>query len=154
MFLRAHVRTSVLSQRTARTTVYTDPTRREPRESARPTRPRRYRGGVFRFSFAVPGTYPHEPPKVKCLAKVYHPNLDHDGNVCLNILREDWKPVLFVSSCVYGLTFLFSDPNPDDPLNKEAAKEMTESPRQFEQNVRRSMQGGYVGGTTFSNVTR
>ena len=113
-----------------------------------------YRGGVFRFSFAVPGTYPHEPPKVKCLAKVYHPNLDHDGNVCLNILREDWKPVLSVSSCVYGLTFLFSDPNPDDPLNKEAAKEMTESPRQFEQNVRRSMQGGYVGGTTFSNVTR
>ena len=105
-----------------------------------------YRGGVFRFSFAVPGTYPHEPPKVKCLAKVYHPNLDHDGNVCLNILREDWKPVLSVSSCVYGLTFLFSDPNPDDPLNKEAAKEMTESPRQFEQNVRRSMQGGYVGG--------
>lgn len=113
-----------------------------------------YRGGIFRFSFAVPGTYPHDPPKVKCLAKVYHPNLDHDGNVCLNILREDWKPVLSVSSCVYGLTFLFSDPNPDDPLNKEAAKEMTTAPRQFEQNVRRSMQGGYVGGTTFSNVTR
>jgi hypothetical protein len=62
--------------------------------------------------------YPHEPPKVKCTQKIYHPNLDYDGNVCLNILREDWKPVLSISSCIYGLQFLFMDPNPDDPLNK------------------------------------
>ncbi|KDD72943.1 hypothetical protein H632_c2706p1 [Helicosporidium sp. ATCC 50920] len=66
-----------------------------------------YRGGAFRFSFAVPQGYPHEPPKVKCLTKVYHPNIDLDGNVCLNILREDWKPVLTVGSVIYGLNFLF-----------------------------------------------
>ena len=66
-----------------------------------------YRGGAFLFSFAVPIAYPHEPPKVKCLTKVYHPNIDLDGNVCLNILREDWKPVLTVTSIVYGLNFLF-----------------------------------------------
>ena len=46
-----------------------------------------YKGGKFVFSFNVPGVYPHEPPKVKCTQKVYHPNLDYDGNVCLNILR-------------------------------------------------------------------
>ena len=39
--------------------------------------------------------------------KVYHPNIDLDGNVCLNILREDWKPVLSISSIIYGLQFLF-----------------------------------------------
>lgn len=39
--------------------------------------------------------------------QVYHPNIDPEGNVCLNILREDWKPVLSISSVIYGLQFLF-----------------------------------------------
>lgn len=50
--------------------------------------------------------------------KIYHPNIDLEGNVCLNILREDWKPVLSLQSIVVGLQFLFLEPNPDDPLNK------------------------------------
>ena len=113
-----------------------------------------YRGGKFVFDFNVPAVYPHEPPKVKCTQKIYHPNVDTEGNVCLNILREDWSPVLSISSCVYGLQFLFMDPNPDDPLNKEAARDLTETPRQFELNVRRAMQGGRVGGESYSDVTR
>ena len=113
-----------------------------------------YRGGKFVFDFNVPAVYPHEPPKVKCTQKIYHPNVDTEGNVCLNILREDWSPVLSISSCVYGLQFLFMDPNPDDPLNKEAARDLTETPRQFELNVRRAMQGGHVGGESYSDVTR
>ena len=38
--------------------------------------------------------------------QVYHPNIDLEGKICLNILREDWKPVLSISSVVYGLQFL------------------------------------------------
>jgi hypothetical protein len=37
-----------------------------------------------------------------------------------NILREDWKPVLNLSSVMVGLQYLFLEPNPDDPLNKGA----------------------------------
>lgn len=66
-----------------------------------------YRSGKFVFSFKVGPNYPHEPPKVKCETPVYHPNIDLEGNVCLNILREDWKPVLTVNSIVYGLQYLF-----------------------------------------------
>jgi ubiquitin-conjugating enzyme E2 M len=66
-----------------------------------------YKGGRFTFSFKVGPNYPHEPPKVKCETAVYHPNIDMDGNVCLNILREDWKPVLTINSIVYGLQYLF-----------------------------------------------
>lgn len=51
--------------------------------------------------------YPHEAPKVRCETKVYHPNIDLEGAVCLNILREDWKPVLTINSIVYGLQYLF-----------------------------------------------
>ncbi|WAR01871.1 UBC12-like protein [Mya arenaria] len=66
-----------------------------------------YRGGRFVFNFKVGQGYPHDAPKVKCETMVYHPNIDLEGNVCLNILREDWKPVLTVNSIVYGLQYLF-----------------------------------------------
>ncbi|NXV89113.1 UBC12 enzyme, partial [Calonectris borealis] len=46
-----------------------------------------YKGGKFIFSFKVGQGYPHDPPKVKCETMVYHPNIDLEGNVCLNILR-------------------------------------------------------------------
>lgn len=44
--------------------------------------------------------------------------MDLEGNVCLNILREDWKPVLNLNSVMVGLQYLFLEPNADDPLNK------------------------------------
>merc|ERR1712070_1196383 len=109
-----------------------------------------YKGGTFVFNFKTPNNYPHDPPKVKCETMVYHPNIDLEGNVCLNILREDWKPVLTISSIIYGLQFLMLEPNPDDPLNKEAAELFRDNRRLFEQNVQRSMRGGSIGGYTFT----
>jgi ubiquitin-conjugating enzyme E2 M len=62
-----------------------------------------YKGGRFHFTFAIPQSFPHEAPKVKCTQKIYHPNIDLEGNVCLNILREDWKPVLNLQAVIIGL---------------------------------------------------
>lgn len=62
-----------------------------------------YRGGRFLFDFRINQNFPHDPPKVKCNHKIYHPNIDLDGNVCLNILREDWKPVLNLNAVIVGL---------------------------------------------------
>ena len=73
------------------------------------------------FTVAIPALYPHEPPKVTCRTKIYHPNINLEGNVCLNILREEWKPVLDINAVIYGMIYLFYEPNPDDPLNREAA---------------------------------
>ena len=87
--------------------------------------------------------------QVKCTTKVYHPNIDLEGNVCLNILREDWKPVLTINSIVYGLQFLFLEPNPEDPLNKTAAAELTSNRAGFEASVRKSMRGGQLNGVYF-----
>src|SRR5438105_3711057 len=60
-----------------------------------------YKGGTFNFTFNQ--NFPHDPPKVKCTQKIYHPNIDLEGNVCLNILREDWKPVLNLNAVIVGL---------------------------------------------------
>lgn len=108
-----------------------------------------YRGGKFCFNFTIPPGYPHEAPKVKCATKVYHPNIDLEGNICLNILREDWKPVLNLHSVIVGIQFLFLEPNPDDPLNESAADMLKTNRRMFEQNIIKSMRGGYIGSTYF-----
>ncbi|KAB2618005.1 NEDD8-conjugating enzyme Ubc12-like [Pyrus ussuriensis x Pyrus communis] len=112
-----------------------------------------YKGGVFLFTFQVAPIYPHEAPKVKCKTKVYHPNIDLEGNVCLNILREDWKPVLNINTIIYGLYHLFTEPNYEDPLNHDAAAVLRDNPKLFESNVRRAMAGGYVGQTLFPRCT-
>ncbi|XP_031094027.1 NEDD8-conjugating enzyme Ubc12-like [Ipomoea triloba] len=112
-----------------------------------------YLGGKFLFSFQVSPIYPHEPPKVKCKTKVYHPNIDLEGNVCLNILREDWKPVLSINTVVYGLYHLFTEPNHEDPLNHDAAAVLRDNPKLFQSNVRRAMSGGYVDQTFFPRCT-
>lgn len=67
-----------------------------------------YRVGRFTFDFAINQNFPHEPPKVRCREKIYHPNIDLEGKVCLNILREDWKPVLNLNAVIVGLQVRFS----------------------------------------------
>ncbi|KAK6785974.1 hypothetical protein RDI58_014499 [Solanum bulbocastanum] len=111
-----------------------------------------YHDGEFPFTFEIPIVYPHEAPKVKCEIKVYHPNIDYDGNVCLNILREDWKPVLNINAVIYGLVHLFTEPNHEDPLNPQAADELRDNPTSFEANVIMSMWGHPVHGLTYDRV--
>lgn len=113
-----------------------------------------YVSGTFEFSVTVPEDYPHKPPKVKCFTLIYHPNIDLEGNVCLNILRQDWKPVLTLSSVLYGLQLLFLEPNPDDPLNKEAAELLKRNRFEFQRNVTTSVRGGYIAGTYFPTARR
>ncbi|RHY76796.1 hypothetical protein DYB34_009598, partial [Aphanomyces astaci] len=109
-------------------------------------------GAAYNFTFKIPSFYPHEPPKVRCVTKIYHPNIDLDGNVCLNILREDWKPVLDINAVIYGLIYLFYEPNPDDPLNREAAEMFRNDPRRFQDLVSRSLRGQFVQGIQFDRL--
>ncbi|KAI1434274.1 ubiquitin-conjugating enzyme [Xylaria sp. CBS 124048] len=111
-----------------------------------------YTGGKFTFTFNMSQSYPHEPPKVRCQQKIYHPNIDLEGKVCLNILREDWKPVLNLNAVIVGLQFLFLEPNASDPLNQEAADDLRASRDNFRRNVRVSMAGGTVRGTEYDPV--
>jgi ubiquitin-conjugating enzyme E2 M len=97
----------------------------------------------------IPNDYPHEVPKVHCDTKIYHPNIDLEGKICLNILREDWKPVLNLQTLIYGLVFLLLEPNDDDPLNKDAAEIMQTDQARFERNVKKAMRGENVEGFQF-----
>ena len=109
-----------------------------------------YRGGWFRFAFEVPPTYPHAPPRVRCLTRVFHPNIDEQGNVCLNILREEWKPVLSLNSILYGLQHLFLEPNVEDGLNREAAQLLVSHPNEFRARVTQWMRREAATGASSS----
>eukprot|EP01083_Nonionella_stella_P075347 204813_1 len=111
-----------------------------------------WNGATYIFHFAIPDHYPHTPPKVTCRTKIYHPNINLEGNVCLNILREDWKPVLDINAVIYGLIYLFYEPNPDDPLNHEAAELFRNNIKQFEKVVMRTLRGAYVDGELFDKL--
>lgn len=95
------------------------------------------------------------PPKSvrsRCIDQIYHPNIQYDGKICLNILREDWKPVLTLNSVMVGLQYLLLEPNADDPLNKEAAEDLRSNRVVFGKNVRNSIQGGSINGVQYDNV--
>jgi ubiquitin-conjugating enzyme E2 M len=111
-----------------------------------------WKGATYDFTFTIPAHYPHEPPKVECLTLIYHPNIDLQGKVCLNILREDWKPVLDINSVIYGLIYLFYEPNPDDPLNHEAADLFRKDVKQFERLVDRTLRGGTMDDVCFEKL--
>ncbi|PAV78267.1 hypothetical protein WR25_17663 isoform D [Diploscapter pachys] len=57
-----------------------------------------YRGGTFKFHISVPPEYNIVPPTVKCLTRIWHPNIAEDGAICLSILRQNsldafgWRP--------------------------------------------------------------
>lgn len=81
-----------------------------------------YSGGIFKLEMFLDGQYPMSPPRVRFLTKVYHPNIDRLGRICLDILKDKWSPALQIRAVCLSIQALLASPNPDDPLANDVAE--------------------------------
>ena len=81
-----------------------------------------YESGIFKLELFLPEQYPMESPKVRFLTKIYHPNIDKLGRICLDILKDKWSPALQIRTVLLSIQALLSAPNPDDPLDNGVAE--------------------------------
>jgi ubiquitin-conjugating enzyme E2 D/E len=81
-----------------------------------------YAGGVFFLDIHFPADYPFKPPKVHFTTRIYHCNINSNGGICLDILKDQWSPALTISKVLLSICSLLTDPNPDDPLVPDIAQ--------------------------------
>jgi len=106
-----------------------------------------YSGGKFEFEIRVKD-YPQKAPTVICGTQIYHPNIDENGEICLNLFSE-WAETNTLEDCIQGLLFLLYNPNLEDPLSPWFDPEFDTDLEVFAENVRLSLEGGVVEGNQF-----
>ena len=90
-----------------------------------------YEGGVFELTVQFPTDYPFKPPKIRFVTRVYHCNINNDGAICLDILKDQWGPALTISKALLSIESLLTDPNPDDPLDAMKAQVYKDEPERY-----------------------
>ncbi|XP_042317508.1 ubiquitin-conjugating enzyme E2 T isoform X2 [Sceloporus undulatus] len=99
-----------------------------------------YEKGIFNLEVVVPERYPFEPPKMRFLTPIYHPNIDSAGRICLDVLRLPpkgaWRPSLNIATLLTSIQMLMNEPNPDDPLMADISSEYKYNKQEFLRNAR------------------
>ena len=103
-----------------------------------------YAGGKFPFTLTLPPNYPYEPPHIRFQTMIYHPNIKSTGDhkhgfgVCIDILQKNkgWSPMFTVDRILLCVRSLFTDPNPDHPLEQEIAREYKTNRAKFDRKAK------------------
>uniref|UniRef100_A0A8D2DIB9 E2 ubiquitin-conjugating enzyme n=1 Tax=Sciurus vulgaris TaxID=55149 RepID=A0A8D2DIB9_SCIVU len=87
---------------------------------------------AFRSEINFPKEYPFKPPKITFKTKIYHPNIDEKGQVCLPVISaENWKPATKTDQIIQSLIALVNDPQPEHPAPGDLAEEYSKDRKKF-----------------------
>ena len=95
-----------------------------------------YEGGVFYVDIAIPPEYPFRPPSVRFTIKIFHPNIDENGQFSLEILSDKWLASLSIAKVLSSLSQLLKEPNADDALVPAIAELFKEDRDKFNETVK------------------
>ena len=118
-----------------------------------------WEGGTFKLQMTFTEDYPNKPPKVKFITKMFHPNSLYlfitfhtewwnyivyaDGQICLDILQNQWSPIYDVVAILTSIQSLLTDPNPNSPANSEAARMYAENRKLYEKKVQEVVENSW-----------
>ena len=92
-----------------------------------------FKGGKFKFTISFTPEFPFKAPIVKFKTKIYHPNFDDEGSICIGILKsESWKPALKLNVVIAAIVQLLVNPIPDDPLDTSIAEQFKTNRAEFD----------------------
>lgn len=95
-----------------------------------------YEGGIFKLDIRFPVDYPFKPLKIQFKTKIYHINVNHNGNICVDILQDAWSSVITAAKVLLSVSSLLSDPNPNHPLMPDLAQLYVSNRVQYDTNAR------------------
>ena len=97
-----------------------------------------YAGLKYELEIKIGTDYPMKPPYVRFVnRKIYHPNVNTSGDICLDILKTEWAPTLSLSKMMLSICSLLNEPNPASPFNSVAANEWLHNKPKFQEEVHR-----------------
>ena len=108
-----------------------------------------YEGGVFPATLVFPADYPLNPPKMKFVPPIFHPNVYPNGEVCISILHapgddpnhyesasERWSPIQSVEKILLSVMSMLAEPNDESGANIDASKLWRDNREAFNARVR------------------
>ncbi|KAJ8319437.1 hypothetical protein KUTeg_004528 [Tegillarca granosa] len=95
-----------------------------------------YHGGSFLLRIDFSHDYPFKAPKIKFQTKIFHPNVEDDGEICTNFLHSGWKPSYSIGYVLLAIASLLLHPNAEEPADEKIASMYLNNREEFDRKAR------------------
>lgn len=85
-----------------------------------------YQTGFFNVVFQFTSEWPAAPPKCRFTTRIFHPNVNKAGEICVSALKKDWKREMTITDILLTIKCLLIHPNPESALDEDAGKLLLE----------------------------